>query len=224
MSINEKLAKIKEEENKNFSSDAVRIISEFIQQLQNSGIEDRVVKNGQKAPDFRLVNALGFFVSLQELLKRGPLIISFYRGSWCPYCSMEIITLNKYLPEFQALGASLVAISPETPDSSVNAFEKLNLSYEILSDSHNMTAKKFGLVYRLSENMKNLYINYFGLDLSKFNADDSWELPVPATFVVDKNGIIADLFVDVDYSRRMDPEWIISALKRLKSHDRSSNF
>jgi peroxiredoxin len=124
--------------------------------------------------------------------------------------------LQRSLPEIKSLGAELVTISPQLPDNSLSTAEKLALDFEVLSDVGNKVAKDFGLVFMLSDTMKEIYQN-FGIDLPTANGDQSFELPIPATYVVNQNGIIPFAFIDADYTNRLDPEIIITELKKLKS-------
>jgi peroxiredoxin len=122
--------------------------------------------------------------------------------------------LQRTLPEIEALGAQLVTVSPQLPDNSLSTAEKLDLTFKVLSDVGNKVAREFGLVFTLPEEMRSIYQD-FGIDLPGANGDESFELPMPATYVIDKSGIVRLAFVDIDYTRRLDPEDIIDALKKL---------
>lgn len=178
------------------------------------GIEDRSLKVGDSLPAFVLPNAVGETVEAHKLLKQGPLVIAFYRGGWCPYCNLELRALQQALPEIQAAGGTLVAIAPETPDNSLSTKEKQALTFEVLSDVGNVVAKQFGLVFSLPEYLRPVYKN-LGIDVAAYNGDSTFELPVPATYVVDTAGTIVHAFVNVDYTQREDPEQIVTALKQL---------
>jgi len=183
--------------------------------LANSGMTDEGLTEGDTIPSFSLPNATGQNVPIQKLLKSGPVVISFYRGGWCPYCNLELRALQAALPEIQALGANLVAISPQTPDNSLSIAEKHHLSFEVLSDVGNQVARQFGLVFTVPETLRPIYQS-FGIDLPAHNGDDSFELPIPATYIVNCNGTIVHAFVKVDYQQRQDPEGILTVLKNLK--------
>lgn len=122
--------------------------------------------------------------------------------------------MQRALPEIEALGAALVTVSPQLPDNSLSTAEKLDLTFEVLSDEGNRVARDFGLVFTLPAKMRSIYQD-FGIDLTAANGDDSFELPVPATYVIDRSGIIRLAFVDIDYTKRLDPEEILAALKKL---------
>jgi peroxiredoxin len=180
--------------------------------LINTKIAEQSLSRGQKVPHFSLPNAVGKEITLDSLLARGILVIAFYRGSWCPYCNLELRALQQALPEIEARGASLVAISPETPDSSLATQEKNELSFEVLSDRGNLLAKQFGLVFTLPEALRPIYAN-FGIDIPAHNGDATFELPLPATYIVATDGTIDYSFAHGDYTQRLNPAEIIKQLR-----------
>jgi peroxiredoxin len=184
------------------------------EELAHSGITDTSLKAGDTIPDVTLPNATGQSVNLGDLLKTGPVVIAFYRGGWCPYCNLELRALQQALPQIQSQGATLVAISPQTPDNSLSTAEKHNLDFEVLSDGGNQVARQFGLVFTVPEPLRPIYQS-FGIDLPASNGDQTFELPIPATYVVGRDGTIVQAFVNVDYRQRQEPEDIIQALKNL---------
>jgi peroxiredoxin len=186
-----------------------------IGQLATSGAVEKALKEGEQAPNFTLPDALGNQMSLSELLKHGPVVITFYRGEWCPYCNLTLRAYEKVLPQMQALGASLVAISPQTPDHSLSTTEKMELTFAVLSDVGNKVAREFGLVFSIDEVVRGAH-RHVGADLPKFNGDDSWELPMAGTFVVDQSGIVRLAFVDANFTRRLDPGVIVGRLEEMK--------
>lgn len=173
--------------------------------LAASGLSGKALKRGSRMPDFELPDATGNIVRSIDLRTKGALLISFYRGHWCPYCSLELKALQERLSNITAKGATLVAISPQTPDQSLTTQQKYELKFPVLSDSGNKVARKFGLVYTLDESLKPIY-QAFGIDLRAHNGDGGFELPVPATYLVDKNGIVLDVYVNVDYRERLSLE------------------
>lgn len=176
----------------------------YVDGVAASGIAQRALKAGDHAPDFRLHDARGGFVRLKDLLGAGPVVLSFYRGRWCPYCNLELRGLQKALPETTRLGATLVAVSPQTPDESLSNADKNELAFSVLSDVGSATAKAFGIAYDLAEELRPIYAR-FGHALQEKNGDESWVLPIPATYVIDRDGTIALAFVDVDYRNRLEP-------------------
>ena len=192
------------------------LLTDDIDRVRSSGILDQALTVGSSAPEFALPDAFGHEVSLRALLVKGPVVISFYRGEWCPFCNIELRGLQGALPRMQELGASLVAISPEKPDHGVLATEKNKLTFPVLSDFGNKVARQFGVVFQIGPEVKDFSINVFKNDLALRNGEDSYELPVPATFVIDTTGIIRFAHVDADYmTGRVEPETVISALKTI---------
>ena len=181
------------------------------EKLVATGIAEQALGVGDQFPDAELIDAHGKNVSLTELLKSGPTIVNFYRGEWCPYCNLEINAFQRLLPEIRAKEAQMVAISPQTPDKSLTVEEKHNLEFPVLSDIGNKLARDLGLVFDLSEALKTAYTN-FGFPLPNYNGDESWTLPIPATYVVDQNGLITYAFVDADYSQRAEPEEVLASI------------
>ncbi len=179
--------------------------------LRASGLAESSLAVGAHAPDFTLPDSTGEHVSLSSLLSRGPVVLAFYRGGWCPYCSTELRAYQARLAEISSLGATLVAVSPQTPDNSLSTQEKLELAFPVLSDTGNVVARSYGLVFSLPEELREIYAG-FGLDLPAANGDDSFELPLPATYVIDTEGAVVWRYVDADYTKRAEPDDVIAAL------------
>lgn len=192
----------------------LKIMQSATEKLIKSGIVEKCLKEGDKMPAFSLPNAKNELVSSDTMLNKGPLVVNFYRGGWCPYCNLELRAFQEALPEIIDLGAQLVAISPNLPDKSLSSIEKHALTFEVLSDIGNKISRQFGLVFTLDEQLQHLY-KQFGIDIPAYNGDESYELPIPATYVVNSDGIIELAFVDADYTKRMDPNEVIETLKNL---------
>ena len=214
MSLTQDLANLAAQITAQMPDDVKAKMADAAKDLANSGMTDKVLTEGDSIPSFSLPNATGQSISIQDLLKSGPVVISFYRGGWCPYCNLELRALQEALPEIQARGANLVAISPQTPDNSLSTAEKHHLSFEVLSDVGNQVARQFGLVFTVPETLRPIYQS-FGIDLPAYNGDENFELPIPATYIVDTTGKIVHAFVNVDYQKRQDPEGIITVLENL---------
>lgn len=189
------------------------IMARATEALIASGAAGRALKAGDRAPDFTLEAPDGTPVSSAALLARGSLVVSFYRGVWCPYCNMELQALQAALPEFEAAGASLVAISPQTRANSRKSVRENALDFPILSDTHNDVAAAFGLRFALPDYLVDLY-KALGNQLPSFNGDDSWTLPMPGRFVIGSDGIIAYAEVNPDYTRRPEPSDMLPAIRR----------
>ncbi|TKC88289.1 AhpC/TSA family protein [Trinickia terrae] len=181
-------------------------------ELIASGQAQRALKAGDKAPLFTLTDPNGVPVSSEALLAKGPLVISFYRGVWCPYCNLELQALQEALPSFEALGASLVAISPQNAVNSRKSVRTNQLGFPILSDAHNEVAAAFGLRFALPDYLVDLY-KQLKNDLPAFNGDPGWTLPMPARYVIGQDGTILYAEVNPDYTHRPDPADMLPALR-----------
>jgi peroxiredoxin len=198
------------------SEEKKQVYAEGIEAVKTSGILDKAFNIGDKAPNFTLNNALGEPVSLYNELTNGPVILIWYRGGWCPYCNITLHYLQERLPDFQAAGATLLALTPELPDKSLSTAEKHNLEFVVLSDVGNTIAKQYGVVFQLTPDVAKMYDDAF--DMNSYNGDESNELPLAATYVIDKNGTIQYAFLDADYRNRAEPDDIIAALETLKTN------
>ena len=183
--------------------------------LVESGQADRALKAGDIAPGFTLMDADGNSVSSQAILARGPLITTFYRGVWCPYCNYDLQALEDLRPEIEARGASLVAISPQMPANSRKSQRDNKLGFPILSDVGTTVAAAFGLRFRLPDDLIEVY-RQFGNDLPRINEDPAWVLPMPARYVIGTDGVIAYAEVNPDYTRRPEPSDLLPILDHLR--------
>jgi peroxiredoxin len=184
-------------------------------ELIASGITRGVLKVGQKAPAFALQDSNSIPVSSAELLEKGPLVLTFYRGLWCPYCNLDLQALQEALPAIEERGATLVAVSPQTAANSRRAIRDHKLEFAILSDPANALAASFGLRFKLPDYLISLYRDGFKNDLAIANGEASWTLPMPARFVIDQHGTIAYAEANPDYTRRRDPAELLPILDRL---------
>lgn len=178
-----------------------------------SGAAGRALKAGDRAPAFTLQAPDGALTASVDLLAQGPLVVSFYRGVWCPYCNMELQALEAARADFAAAGARLVAISPQNRVNSRKSVRENALGFPILSDPGNAVAAAFGLRFAMPDDLVDLYRS-LGKNLPLFNGDDSWTLPMPARFVIGGNGVIAYAEVNPDYTRRPEPAEMLPAIRR----------
>ena len=196
----------------NVPAAVIETMSRATAELIASGAASRALKAGDVAPEFTLAAPDGTLVSSADLLRSGPLIVSFYRGVWCPYCNMELQALQEALPSFRDANARLVAISPQTRVNSRKAVRENGLDFPILSDPGNESAAAFGLRFALPDYLVALYTSLKN-DLPGFNGDASWTLPMPGRFVIGQDGVIRYAEVNPDYTRRPEPLDILPAVR-----------
>ena len=164
--------------------------------------------------DFTFPNASGKSVNLYELLEQGPVVLTWYRGGWCPYCNLALRALQACLPNINEYGASLVALTPELPDKSLTTKEKHSLDFEVLTDRGNEVARDYGLVFRVSPEVM-FYYNQ-GFDMGEFNGNSSDELPLAASYIIDSQGVVQYAYLDADYRNRAEPEELLARLQEMK--------
>jgi len=212
ISLREELAERKRLMEMYVPADTRAINERATEELRSSGIADRALKIGQQAPEFALLDQNGKPVSSTELLAKGPLVIAFLRGRWCPFCCGEAEALNRMLPEFERAGASLVAISPQTQNQAYFMHDQHKLRFPLLVDAGNKIAKQFGIVYRVPDYQEKLFSSVF-INLPHINGDSSWELPLPATYIVGRDGKIQYASINVDYTERAEPSEVLRFLQ-----------
>jgi peroxiredoxin/YHS domain-containing protein len=201
----------KAEFEKKAPSEVQALYEKGIKDVGASGVMSSALKVGVPAPEFELPDATGKKVSLASVLKDGAAVLVWYRGGWCPYCNIQLREYQKHLEEFTKAGGKLIAISPQTPDQSLSTKEKQGLEFIVLSDSGNVVARKFGIVYKLPKEVSEAFKGK--LDLEKYNGDTSEELPLAVVYVVGRSGKIVYAFVDEDYRKRANIEDIVKALE-----------
>jgi len=198
-------------------TERLQVIDQSIEQLKNSNIKDRVLKEADTSPAFELYDGDGMLWRSQDLLRSGPVIVVFYRGRWCAYCNTQLAALQQVHAQIAARGASLVAISPQTQKHSYMTRDMHKLRFPVLSDPGNEVARKFGLVWRFPPELQHMYEAVM-TRLPGYNGDQSWEVPMPATYIVQPDGAISFARVDVDWRQRSEPEEIFTSLNH-RGHD-----
>jgi peroxiredoxin len=216
MGLEQQLAEIRAEFTRTAPAGRPALYEAKIEELRSSFAMEKALGVGGEAPDFVLPDAYSHPVSLSGILQHGPAVVTFYRGGWCPYCNLQLRAYQAALPDMMALGARLVAISPQLPDGSLSTAEKNELTFDVLSDVGNEVAHRFGLVYALPEELR-AALRSNNKALPGINGDESWELPLPATYVIATDRRVALAFIDVDYRRRLAPEDILASLRSLGS-------
>lgn len=189
-----------------------RLMAEATAELAASGVA-KGLGIGDTIPNFTLPDVSGEPVAIKTLLEQGPVILTFYRGGWCPYCNLELRAYEREIDRIRTLGATVVAISPETPDFAEQTADKNGLSFPVLSDVDLHVSRQFDLVFDLPDYLIEIY-KASGLDVTKHNGNDDWQLPKPATFIIDEDGVIRFVEVPSDYTKRVDPEQIIQKLEQ----------
>ncbi|MBK1830006.1 AhpC/TSA family protein [Verrucomicrobiaceae bacterium R5-34] len=201
---------------KKASEEKITEYNKGIKAVQDSGLMEKALKKGDTAPDFTLKNAVGKEVTLSNLLKDGPVVMTWYRGSWCPYCNIALQSYQKNLPKFAEAGAQFIALTPELPDNSLPTKKKFSLEFEVLTDLNNQVAEKFNIVFKMTPWVKDAMESFAGLN--KYNGEeyDSATLPLSATYIITPDRKIAYAFLDAEYRNRATPEMILKELAKLK--------
>ncbi len=184
------------------------------QALADAGLLDRALRAGDIAPEFALPDQAGRVVSLRELLARGPVVLTFFRGGWCPFCTLALRGLAKKLPELRRQGAEVVAISPQASGGAQQTAERNGLSFPVLVDHDNQVGRRYGLVYELGPELRAVY-ERLGHALPQLNDSKEWALPVPAGFVIGQDGRVAYAHVDARVNRRLEPSEAVAAVRKL---------
>jgi len=182
-----------------------------IAELRQKGQAANILPVGAKAPAFQLQDHDGRNVSSSGLLAKGRLVLCFIRGRWCPFCVAQMEAMNLIAPEIEQAGATLAAISPQTVQQSFFMRDQHKLRFPLLSDAGNKVARQFGVTYRVPDEQKAVYQRAF-VNLPFVNGDDSWELPIPATYIVDRDGTVLYASANEDYTERPEPEDIVRVL------------
>jgi peroxiredoxin len=212
MKLEQELAAFRVDSARKAPSGSSALYEAKIEELRASFTREKSIGLNAVGPDFDLPNASGNRVLLSDLRRSGPVVLTFYRGGWCPYCNIQLRAYQSILPEIVELGGRLVAVSPQRPDGSLSTAEMNALTYEILSDVGNEVARSYGIVYSLPEELREV-LRENGKALPAIKGDENWELPIPATYVIAKDGHVRLAFLDADYRKRLEPDAILAALR-----------
>lgn len=213
MSFVQAMAEVKQQFTAHTSLEIQTAMFRQIREQQESGnVYGR--QEGQKAKDFTLKNALGEEVNLYEELSKGPVVLTFYRGGWCPFCNMQLKAYQKLLPEIEAIGGQLIAVSPQSPDNTLSQQEKEELTFQVLSDTNGLVAAFYNILYDVPDYVQD-HMKQASMDLAEYNGTNRWILPIPSTFMIDESGIIRSAYVNPDFMQRLDPEQVLRELRKL---------
>ena len=215
-SLKEEIAAYKAASASRVPGDVQAIMRQATAELKASGIKNRALKSGDTVPDFNLPNQHGEQRRLSDYLAGSLVVLNIYRGGWCPYCNMEMKALQAVQAQIEACGARLVGMAPETPDKALSTAERNGISIDILSDEGNRVAEALGLVFELPQALRPIY-EKFGIDIPAYNGDQSFKLPVPATYIIGQDRVITYAFVNADYTERLEPSEIVAQLSKLRS-------
>lgn len=214
MTLKEQLKKRADGTKQKLAADKHAIMNNATMALVDMDFSKMTLRTGDSVKDFTLTNAINNEITLSEILKNKMVVLTFYRGGWCPYCNMALRALEAVLPEIVSNGASLVAISPELPNKSLSTIEKNELSFEVLSDVDNTVAKNFNLVFSMPKDLQALYKDEWNIRVDEHNGNEDYELPLAATYIINKSHEIIYHFVTERYTERAEPIDIITVLEK----------
>ncbi len=216
MTLQDKLDGFKAQFKTQAPAEAFEAFARSTQELIDSGQSERALKAGDQVPDFVLTDSDRNEVALKDLLAKGPVVLTFYRGVWCPYCNIELKALEEVANDIRARGATLVAISMQGAADSRKSQKDNGLSFPILTDKNGELAEKFGIRWSLQDYVIPIHAG-FGVELPRIHGDGQWNLPMPARYVVDTDGAVAYAEVNPDYTRRPEPADLFPVLDKLAS-------
>lgn len=214
MSLNDELRAVRDRRGERIPAAMLEALDRATAELAASGQAGRALGAGARAPRFALPSATGRTVALDDLLAGGPVVLTFYRGAWCPFCDIALRALQQRQAEFTSRGARLVAVSPQIPDESLSLTEKNRLDFDVLSDLGSDVAKQYGLAFDVPEDVAAVY-ERLRFDMRRVNGGHPRTLPMTATYVIDQEGTIRWSFVDADYTRRAEPDDVLTAVDAL---------
>jgi len=216
MNLQNELDRFRQTVKEKTPSHIIPTIEATTQRLRDSHLTERALQPGQTITDFDLPDQTGRLVSSAGLRRSGSLLILFYRGTWCPFCNLTVQAYQERQQAFQERGVTLVAISPQTPDNSLTLEQKHSLRFPLLSDHGNVVARQFGIVFRMDSALRQVQ-EQFGVDIPAYNGEDSFELPLPGTFLVSREGKVLKSFVEADYMKRLEPETAINWIDEMEA-------
>lgn len=216
MNLTEQLDRIREVGFAQMPKQVGKVLLDGIEEVAKSNLTSTSLKKGDQIPQFELVDIHEERKNVKELMTKDYLIINFYRGGWCPYCNLELKEYERLKDAFEAVGASIVAISPEKPEYTSITSNKNAITFDVLSDENATIMKEFGIVFQLNEKLKKEYTK-FGIDLTDVNGNNNFELPIPATYIINKDLEIVFSHIEVDYTTRLEPSVLIEEVVKAQN-------
>lgn len=215
--LSQELDNMREASYGNLPQHQMEMLEQTFTELSVIGIERRSLKVGDRVHDFSLPDVYGNIFHLRHALEKGPAVVSFFFGNWCPFCMLQLEVWQKYQPILVSLEVTNIAISPQLSGENLKPTKDFHLAYDILSDFDNRIAKLFGIAFRIPQ-VQESAIEQSGVSLLASNGNNSMELPANATFIIDRDRTIRYAFVDYDYTKRAEPMDIIDILLKMKNH------
>jgi peroxiredoxin len=200
------------DEVRRLSPEFAAIVDRMVVRLEANGVGQSAPKPGEPMPDFMLPDEGGRLVRLTDLLAKGPVVLSFHRGHWCPYCRLNATGLAEIAPAVEKLGAQIVAISPEKSRYGAELKSYAKAPFPILADMNNGYALELNLMFWVGDE-KRQAMRSGGFDIAPYQGNEAWMLPIPATFIVGQDGVVRARYIDPDYRKRMDLDELLAALK-----------
>lgn len=216
MSLKALLEACRSEYEANAEPHVVDAVRRSVQALAETSVAAKAAKAGETTPLFRLRSKRGGFISLSDLLGRGPVVVSFFWGDWCPFCVLELQALAAAHPEIERLGATLIALSPQARNRSFSQGSESEPPFPILQDPGCEIAVRYRIAFTVAQQFRAAYLALGYLNSTK-TGSKSWVLPIPATYVLDRTGLIVLSYLDADYTTRLEPTEIIVALTHLRA-------
>lgn len=216
MSLKEALQTLSDKSFTQMPADVAQKIKNGIENTIKGGFKENALKVGDSVPSFILEDIFENKKSLPELIKNEYLVIDFYRGGWCPFCNMELREYERLKDDFLEVGTNIVAISPEKAEYTNTSSKENNISFDILSDVNTKVMQKFGIVFTLDDDVKEVY-NHFGIELEKTQGNDEFKMPIPATYVINSDLEIVFAHIEEDYTTRCEPKDVLDFLKQYRS-------
>ena len=216
MTLQEQVKQMRDATSERMPKAIIEVFINSISEIKTNKLKESALQVGDKIEDYSLTDIEGKSINLSTFIQSDYLILNFYRGGWCPYCNMELREYDRLKNDFKEQGANIIAISPEIPELANQTTDKNKLSYPVLTDTDSLFMKKVGIVFQLDEDSKREFVN-FGMDFTKINGNEDFELPVPAVYVINKNMEVVFVHFEEDYMTRLEPSELLEIIEKRTS-------